>query len=363
MVLISNLSSNAKINVAKRPNLERINYEGNIGRARISELYNMLYQHGPGNGTLLILPFDHLVGDGIGHILTSEECANSKAVIELANQGNFSALALSIGQAETYQNLIRPDLPLIIKVDGRFLSGAEVKSQGHYLISSVERAIKAGANAIGCLVSLGNENTEKSMANVSMIIDTAHQYGKPVVLWAYAHGPWPEAMGADSLFWCAQGISAAESLGADIVKQKFPVPVKREKIKAYKESLLGVREDEKLKTSFLKSKMPNIDDLLKLEPEDPDNVSYELSVRRLSFLSGVGPNILKGISGGAKGTEEDLLNTTRMIMDSGLEGQMIGRNFWSRPINEALDLNKKISLIMSEKSYHRKLVEPRFNRN
>lgn len=361
MVLISELSSDAKVNVGERPTLQRISYEGNLGRQKTAELYNIFYRNGPGNGTILILPFDHLVGTGIGHTLSGERCADPRAVIELSNRGNFSALALSIGQAEKYQNLIKPDLPLIIKVDGHFLAGKEVKYPRHATMSSVERAIRAGANAIGCFISIGNEKTGEDVARISEIIDVAHQYGKPVFLWVNAQGPWPEIMGSDSLFWCAQGISVAESLGADVVKQKFPKPLKGEKLKAYRENLLGIEKEGKFETSFLKSRMPEIDQLLELEPEDPDFVSPELNVKRLSFMSKVAPNILKGISGGPKGSEKELLNTTKEIMSSGIEGQIAGRNLWGRPINEALELNKKIVEIMSEKQYHRELTEPRFS--
>lgn len=362
MVLVNELSSDAEVNVNERPTLERISYEGNLGRGRTAELYNMFYCHGPGNGTMLILPFDQLVGHGVGHTLKWGRCADPRAVIELANRGNFSALALSIGQAEKYQNLIRPDLPLIVKVDGHFLTGREVSYPRHSTMSNVKRALNVGANAIGCLISIGNEKTEQDVERVSEIIDIAHQYGKPIFLWAYAQGPLPEAMGTDSLYWCAQGISAAESLGADVVKQKFPVPVKGKKLKSYKENLLGIeKKGEEIEVGYLKSKMPEVDQLLELEPKDPDNIPYELHVKRLSFMSKVAPNILKGISGGPKGNEKKLLNTTKEIMSAGLEGQIAGRNLWGRPINEALELNKKIIEIISEEQYHRKLTEPRFS--
>jgi len=363
MVLIKELSSDAKLNVAERPTLQKISYEGNLGRRITTELYNILYHNGPGNGTMLILPFDHLFGTGVGHTLSWDQCADPRAVIELANRGNFSALALSIGQAEKYQNLIRSDLPLIIKVDGSFLTGIEVKNPTHSAMSSVERAIKAGANAIGCFISIGNEKTEQDVVRVSKIIEEAHQHGKPVFLWAYAQGLMPEEMGADSLFWCAQCVSVAESLGADVVKQKFPVPIKGEKLQAYKKNLLGIEKEGIFQPSFLKSRMSEVDQLLELEPEDPDNVSFELNVKRLSFMSKVAPNLLKGISGGPKGSEEKLLNTTKAIMSSGIEGQIAGRNLWSRPMSEALELNKKMTDIMSEKQYHRKLTEPRFSGN
>lgn len=358
MVLIKDLSSDAKTNVARRPTLERIAYEGNIGRAKMAELYNMFYTHGPGNGTMLSLPFDQLVEHGVGHMLKWERCADPRAVIELANRGCFSALALSIGQAEKYQNLIKPDLPLIVKVDGHFLIGKEVPYARHSTMSTVERAVKAGANAIGLTFYIGGEETEQDAERCAKITDIAHQSGKPVFMWAYARGPLPEKMGEDSLYWCAQGISAGESLGVDVVKQKFPMPAKN--IEEYKKNLSEIEG----KKGYLQSKMPEVNELLKLEPENPKDVPHELHVRRLNFMSEVAPNTLKIISGGpeSKDPEKELTETTKAVMDAGCEGRIVGRNLWGIPIEKALELNKKLVEFMRQPVYERKLTEPRFTK-
>lgn len=344
-----------KTNVARRPTLEKIAYEGNIGRARTAELYNMFYMHGPGNGTMLSLPFDQLVEHGVGHMLKWERCADPRAVIELANRGCFSALALSIGQAEKYQNLIKPNLPLIVKVDGHFLIGKEVPYARHSTMSTVERAVKAGANAIGFTFYIGGEETEQDAERCAKITDIAHQFGKPVFMWAYARGPLPEKMGEDSLYWCAQGISAGESIGVDVVKQKFPMPAKN--IEEYKKNLSEIDG----KKGYLFSKMPEVNQLLELEPKD-GNVPDELNVRRINFISEVAPNTLKIISGGpkAKDPKKELIETTRAVMDGGCEGRIVGRNFWGITIEHALELNSEIIELMKKPEYHRKLTEQRF---
>ena len=163
-------------------------------------------------------------------------------------------------------------------------------------------------------------------------------------------------MGADSLYWCAQGISAGESIGADVVKQKYPVPARDKD--AYTRALSEV--DGKKGLFF--SKMPEVDQLLKLEPDDPNNVPHDLHVKRLSFMASVAPNTLKIISGGPKSNdpEKDLIDTTRAVMDSGNEGRIVGRNFWGRPLDEALELNKLTVDLMRQKAYRRKLKEARF---
>jgi class I fructose-bisphosphate aldolase len=356
MPLLKDLQINPQKNISIRPTLETIARDGSLGRARTAELYNMFYTHGPGYGTMLSLPFDQLVEHGIGHTLKWERAADPRAVIELANRGNFSALALSIGQAEKYQNLIRPDLPLIIKVDGHFLIGKEVYYPRHSNMATVERAVAAGANAIGFTFYIGGEETEEDVERVAELTDFSHKYGKPVFMWAYARGPLPEKMGADSLYWCAQGISAAESIGVDVVKQKYPAPAKDKEV--YTKNLSQVDG----KKGYFSAKMPEVSGLLELEPNDPADIPYELHVKRLNFLTYVAPNTLKIMSGGPKfkDPKKDLIETTRAVMDSGNEGRIVGRNFWGRPVNEALELNSVIVDLMRDKKYQRELTEPRF---
>jgi len=348
----------SETNVQKRPTLEVMAAEGNLGRPRMAELYRMFYVSGPGHGTMLSLPFDQLVEHGVGHMFKWQRSADPRAVIELGNRGCFSALALSIGQAEKYQNLIRPDLPLLVKVDGHFMVGQEVPYPRHSTMATVERAVEAGANAIGFTFYFGGEETQADTERVAALTEAAHRCGKPVFMWAYARGPLPAKMGADSLFWCAQAVSAGESLGVDVVKQKFPKPAKD--VEEYRRHLSAVEG----KKGYFFAKMPDIDQLLALEPEASQPASFELQVKRLAFMAEVAPNTLKIISGGPKSDDpdRDLIETTRAVMESGNEGRIVGRQLWGRPIEEALKLNRRVVELMRDPQYRRELKQPRFAR-
>ena len=83
-----------------RVKLSQINH---LSRGVTEKLSRMLYEYGPGNGTFLGLPFDQLIEHGPGHEWKWERAAKPGSVIELANQGDFSALVLSVGQAQKYQ--------------------------------------------------------------------------------------------------------------------------------------------------------------------------------------------------------------------------------------------------------------------
>ena len=72
------------------------------------------------------------------------------------------------------------------------------------------------------------------------------------------------------------------------------------------------------------------------------------------------------VSGGpklGKDPENELWGTTRIVMDAGAEGKIIGRNFWERPSKEALTFTRIVTGVMKETKYDRKLRELRFTCN
>ncbi len=72
-------------------------------------------------------------------------------MIELANRADFSALVLSVGQAQKYQHDINPSVPLVVKLDGHFYTGeANIENYPRpTMFGSVEDALEVGAAAVG----------------------------------------------------------------------------------------------------------------------------------------------------------------------------------------------------------------------
>ncbi len=346
---------------ASRPNLADLDYiDKRIGRT----LHAMLYEHGPANGAFLGLPFDQLVEHGPGHEFKWEGSAKPASVIELGNRGPFSALVLSVGQAEKYHKDV--DIPLILKLDGHFYTGKATNSTYpyHTNFGSVEGAIEIGADAIGATFYLGNEKTGDDVERIGRLREAAHANGLPLVVWSYPRGPVPDATQADSLMWCHYAVSAAESLGADIVKTKFPTVVPLSKRAAYEDFLLG---------EYV-SKIPEATRYLELEPsteqlqeytdslkegEKPNYdslLSREQHIERAGIVTGAGTRTFVIYSGGAKikGDAETALRTsTEYIMEAGGEGRIIGRNLWGVPIDEGLELANAVCEVMQADAYTR----------
>ncbi len=351
-----------------RPNLKTLTSKAAMSRGKSEKIHRMLYQNGPGYGTFLGLPFDQLVEHGPGHEFKWERSAKPEAVIELANKGNFSSLVLSVGQAQKYQHDIAPHVPLMVKLDGHFYTGKanDINYPRHTMFGSVEDAVRVGAAAVGLTFYLGSEDVGNDIERIAEVRDEAHRFGLPLVLWSYPRGPLPDTTQANSLLWCHYAVSSAESLGADIVKTKFPSVVEPGKREAYdnfimkeyikkipeagkylelepkKETLLEYEKEMKAK-----SVKPNYDSLL----------TYQQHVERAKIVIGSGERTFVIFSGGAKakGDAVKALNeSTKIIMDAGGEGRIIGRNFWGIPIEEALKLVEEVAKVMQKEEYRRK---------
>jgi DhnA family fructose-bisphosphate aldolase class Ia len=346
------MKEDAIANISGRPRLDRL---AHLGRGRLEKLYRMLYQNGPGHGTFLSLPFDQLVEHGAAHIfkwekknlaniaITGRGSADPRTVIELANKGNFSAIVLHLGIVDKYQDLLGLDIPLIYKVDGHMTipQNPAISST----IGSVKDALRLGAAAVGMSFYPGSEMTRGDMGRIGSIVGEAHIHGLPAVVWAYARGPGVNEMGADSLYWVHYACVVAESLGADIIKTKFPAPVKEEKREAYFNYLKKTAK----KTSEAQK-------YVELEPEKGKELTEEQHTKRMKLVVDAVPRSFVVVSGGPKIKEDPgkaLATTTRIVMNAAAEGRIIGRSFWGVPVKEGLEYARIVADVMKKPQYHR----------
>jgi class I fructose-bisphosphate aldolase len=140
----------------------------------------------------------------------------------------------------------------------------------------------------------------------------ARANGLPLVLWSYPRGSGVSKQGETALDVVAYAAQIAAQLGANMIKVKPPT------------AFIELAEAKK---AYDANKVP-------LEP-------FSARIKHVIQSAFDGRRIVI-FSGGAKETDDSLLNTVRGIHAGGGYGSIIGRNSFQRPKPEAIALLGKV---------------------
>ncbi len=292
-----------------RPSLNRLG----LAPGKRSRLKHLLYDHGPGGGTLLVLPIDQGLEHGPADFFENPEALDPQYQYDLAREGNFSAIALHIGLAEKYHHEYAGDVPLILKLNGKTGIPADTHAFSP-LTGTVEDAVRLGADAIGYTIYVGSPSQDRDFTQFVEVRRAADRLGMPVVVWAYPRG---EAIakkgGKESLYAIDYAARVALELGADVVKVNYPVASEKDK------------------------ESPAPYNNLTLDPDQAFRKVVESAGRALVL-----------VSGGEKVGDRELLAKVRSSMDAGATGIIFGRNLWQRPKADALRITRELHGIFRE---------------
>jgi fructose-bisphosphate aldolase, class I len=292
-----------------RPPLSRLG----LSPGKKTRLKHLLYDHGPGGGTLLILPIDQGLEHGPVDFFVNPAALDPLYQYELARDGKFSAIALHIGLAEKYYHEFAGDVPLILKINGKTSIPPDAQAFSA-LTGTVEDAVRLGADAVGYTVYVGSPAQDRDFRQLTDVRTEADRFGMPLIVWAYPRG---EAVGKkggrESLYAVDYAARVALELGADIVKVNYPVPSEK--------------------------------DADSPAPYPTLHLSHDAMFRKVVESAG---RALVLVSGGEKVDDQDLLAKVRSSMDAGATGIIFGRNLWQRPRDEALSLTRELHAIFRE---------------
>ena len=90
-----------------------------LSHGKRARLWRLLYAHGPGNGTLMVLPLDQGLEHGPGDFFPNPAALDTDFQFRLALDGDYSAIALGIGLADKYMREHAGRVPLILKLNGK----------------------------------------------------------------------------------------------------------------------------------------------------------------------------------------------------------------------------------------------------
>jgi class I fructose-bisphosphate aldolase len=191
-------------------------------------LQRLLYDYGPGDGKLLILPIDQGLEHGPIDFLPNPPCGDPEYQWKLALEGGFSGIALHLGLAEKYAKKYAGKVPIVLKINGK----TNIPPDAHALspmTGSVEDAVRIGADAVGYTLYVGSPNQVADFTQFRKVKFDADRYGMPVILWSYPRGEAIDKKGGrDSLYAVDYAARVADELGADVVKLNAPKEYKPE---------------------------------------------------------------------------------------------------------------------------------------
>jgi fructose-bisphosphate aldolase, class I len=277
-----------------------------------TRLRRLLFEFGPGHGTLLLLPIDQGIEHGPRDFFPNPASKDPEYQFRLAAEAGYSAIACQIGLAEKYYPDYAGQVPLLLKVNAKTdlpPSDAAFSTTN----ASVEDAVRLGADAVGYTLYVGSPRQDEDLRQLQDVREDCDRYGMPLVIWAYPRGSAVKAKGGqDSFYAIDYAARMAMEMGADVVKLN----------------------------------MPKIDPAKDKDAPAPYNeleISQDEAVRQVVESAG---RSLVVLSGGSKIDDDALLAQTRMIMGHGGSGVIYGRNVWQREWSQALEVVEQIKEIM-----------------
>jgi fructose-bisphosphate aldolase, class I len=274
-----------------------------------TRLHRLLYDHGPGNGTLLMLPVDQGMEHGPRDFFDNPASADPIYELELAQEANFSGIVISYGLAKKYMKQFAGKVPLVVKLNGKTDIPPDDEAFSPQT-ATVEEAVSLGADAIGYTIYVGSPSQDRDFIQFMEVREEADRLGMPVIVWAYPRGSAIDGKaGRESLYAIDYAARVACEMGADVIKMNLPI-VNPEK------------------------------DKLAPKPYNSLNVTAEEAMAMVVKSAGRSLTLL---SGGSKADDADLFAKAEAGLEAGVTGFIFGRNVWQRQPDETRDVVARLT--------------------
>ncbi len=293
----------------RRPTFEDMN----LSNGKRVRLHRLMYEHGPANGTLMLLPIDQGLEHGPIDFFDNPDALDTDWVLRLAVEGNFSGIAFHIGLAEKYHKQYAGKVPLVVKVNGKTNAPPDDEAFSS-MTSSVEDAVRLGADAVGYTLYVGSPAQDVDVAQCNEVRRDCERFGMPLIIWAYPRGSAIKAKGGvDSLYAVDYAARVACEMGADIIKLNLP----------------------------------------KWDPATADKMPKPYNTLQLSEEAGIAKVVKSAgrslvlVSGGSKISDDDMLHKAQIAMEAGCVGLIFGRNMWQRHWQDAMTMAARIHDVLA----------------
>ena len=292
----------------RRPTFDDLN----LSTGKRVRLHRLMYEHGPANGSLMILPIDQGLEHGPVDFFDNPDSLDTDWIYRLAVAGNFSAIALHVGLAEKYHKQYAGKVPLVLKINGKTNIPPDDEAFSS-LTSSVEDAVRLGADAVGYTLYVGSPAQDVDIAQCNDVRRECERYGMPLIVWAYPRGSAVKAKGGvESLYAVDYAARVACEMGCDVVKLNEP------------------KWDAATAAA---------------SPKPFDKLQFTDLEGLQRVVKSAGRTLVL-VSGGSKMGDDATLHKARVAMEAGCVGLIFGRNMWQRKWDNALSIASSIHELM-----------------
>jgi len=281
-----------------------------------------------GTGKLVILPVDQGFEHGPARSFAPNPAGYDPAYhAQVAVDAGLNAYASVLGMIEAVADEYAAQIPLILKVNSSNSLARAKEAPSQAITASVDDAVRLGCAAIGYTIYPGSDHAFDMMEDLRELTAEAKAKGIAVVVWSYPRGGALSKEGELAVDVGAYAAHMAALLGTHIIKVKLP------------SDYLEQGEAKKV-----------------YEKETIDISTQTARVRHVMQAAFNGKRIVV-FSGGAMKGADSVYQDAQDIYDGGGNGQIIGRNTFQRPREQALEMLDKIVNIFLGKVRHEAVAQ------
>jgi 2-amino-4,5-dihydroxy-6-oxo-7-(phosphonooxy)heptanoate synthase len=181
-----------------------ITYSGQVRLARLL---------GDPGRRLFVVPLDHPVADGP---VLPKAGGLDRLVGQLAANG-VDAVVLHKGGVRRVDPIRFAHMSLIVHLSASTMHAADPDAK--YLVTTVEEAVRLGADAVSVHVNLGSRREATQIHDLGTVADACVRWGMPLLAMIYPRGP--QISNPKDPGLVAHAATLAAELGVDIVKTPY----------------------------------------------------------------------------------------------------------------------------------------------
>lgn len=269
-----------------------------------------------GTGKLAILPVDQGFEHGPVRSFAPNPAGYDPAYhAQLAVDAGLNAYASVLGMIEMVADKYAAQIPLILKLNSSNTLYRSKEAPTQAITGSVDDAVRLGCAAIGYTIYPGSDRSFDMLNDLRELIREAKAKGIATVVWSYPRGGNLSKEGELAIDIDAYAAHIAALMGAHVIKVKLPT---------------DFIEQGEAKQVYEKEGIPIA--------TQADRVRH---VMQAAFAG----RRLVVFSGGAMKGADSVYQDAQDIYDGGGNGQIIGRNTFQRPREDALAMLDRLITI------------------